>query len=52
MKVLVTGSTGMIGGHFLTACEKRGWETHGLSRSTSHSRQTLSVIKTIMNVIF
>lgn len=29
----------MIGGHFVTACEKRGWEIHGLSRSTSHSRQ-------------
>lgn len=39
MKVLITGSTGMIGGHFVTACEKKGWETHGLSRSTSHSRQ-------------
>jgi len=40
MKVLITGSTGMIGGHFVTACEKRGWETFGLSRSTSHSRQS------------
>jgi len=39
MKVLITGSTGMIGSHFVTSCEKRGWETFGLSRSTSHSRQ-------------
>ena len=40
MKVLITGSTGMIGGHFVTACEKKNWETTGLSRSTSHSRQS------------
>ncbi len=40
MKVLITGSTGMIGGHFVTACEKKGWETAGISRSTSHSRQS------------
>ena len=40
MKVLITGSTGMIGGHFVIACEKMGWETFGLSRSTSHSRQS------------
>ena len=40
MKVLITGSTGMIGGHFVTACEKKNWETIGLSRSTSHSRQS------------
>jgi GDP-4-dehydro-6-deoxy-D-mannose reductase len=40
MKVLITGSTGMIGGHFVTACEKKNWEIAGLSRSTSHSRQS------------
>lgn len=30
----------MIGRHFVSACEKKGWETFGLSRSTSHSRQS------------
>ncbi|MBT4223889.1 MAG: NAD-dependent epimerase/dehydratase family protein [Opitutae bacterium] len=40
MKVLVTGSTGMIGSHFVSACEKKKWVTAGLSRSTSHSRQS------------
>ena len=40
MKVLITGSTGMIGGHFVTACERKNWEIAGLSRSTSHSRQS------------
>ena len=40
MKTLITGSTGMIGSEFVSPCQQRGWETYGLSRSTSHSRQT------------
>lgn len=40
MKTLITGSTGMIGSQFVSSCQQRGWETYGLSRSTSHSRQT------------
>ena len=40
MKTLITGSTGMIGSEFVKSCKQRGWQTYGLSRSTSHSRQT------------
>lgn len=38
MKVLITGSTGMIGSAFVPACRARGWEVVGLSRSTSAGR--------------
>lgn len=39
MKVLVTGSTGMIGLHFVQAFEKQGAKVIGLARSSSASRQ-------------
>lgn len=41
MKVLITGSTGMIGGAFVSACRERGWDIVGLSRSTSAGRLRL-----------
>lgn len=41
MKVLITGSTGMIGGAFVHACRERGWEVVGFSRSTSAGRLRL-----------
>lgn len=41
MKVLITGSTGMIGGAFVPACRARGWDVVGLSRSTSAGRLRL-----------
>ncbi|WP_414663080.1 GDP-mannose 4,6-dehydratase [Horticoccus sp. 23ND18S-11] len=42
MKVLITGSTGMIGGAFVPACRERGWDVVGLSRSTSAGRLRLN----------
>lgn len=42
MKVLITGSTGMIGSAFVPACRERGWEVVGLSRSTSAGRLRLN----------
>jgi nucleoside-diphosphate-sugar epimerase len=38
MKVLITGSTGMIGSHFVHACAARKWDVVGLARSTSAGR--------------
>lgn len=37
-KVLVTGITGMIGGHFAQVCRNRGYEVFGLARSSASSR--------------
>lgn len=42
MKVLITGSTGMIGGAFVQAFRDRGWDIIGLSRSTSSGRMRLT----------
>ena len=39
MKVLVTGSTGMIGTEFARQSRERGYETLGLARSTAESRR-------------
>lgn len=41
MKVLITGSTGMIGGEFVRAVRARGADVVGLSRSTSSGRLRL-----------
>ncbi|OPZ71822.1 MAG: GDP-6-deoxy-D-mannose reductase [Verrucomicrobia bacterium ADurb.Bin474] len=38
MKALITGSTGMIGGHFVRMLREKGWEVHGLSRPSAASR--------------
>ena len=38
MKTLITGMTGMIGGHMARACVNRGWQTYGLARSSAASR--------------
>ncbi|KPK56536.1 MAG: hypothetical protein AMS22_00920 [Thiotrichales bacterium SG8_50] len=38
MKVLITGITGMIGAHFANAVRERGWEAHGIARSSAASR--------------
>lgn len=38
MKALVTGSTGMIGSHFVREFRRRGWAVAGLARSSASSR--------------
>jgi len=37
-KILVTGATGMIGSHFVKACESEGWDVLGVARSSAASR--------------
>ncbi|HOO91974.1 MAG TPA: NAD-dependent epimerase/dehydratase family protein, partial [Opitutales bacterium] len=38
MKALITGSTGMIGGHFVRMLRDKGWDVHGLARPSAASR--------------
>lgn len=37
-KLLVTGATGMIGSHFMKACQSEGWNVIGIARSSASSR--------------
>lgn len=37
-RILVTGATGMIGVHFVNACQSEGWEVLGIARSSAASR--------------
>jgi GDP-4-dehydro-6-deoxy-D-mannose reductase len=36
--ILITGSTGMVGSHFVNAYREKGWEVFGLARPSASSR--------------